>query len=464
MARTEPTPPADADPGGGPSVSPDHDEANDPVSTSDGTTVQSATLRATNHWVGVAAVSFLTAGVGVLTRSRGLLLAAVVGVAYLAYANATTAPEPALAVSRRLDDDSPDPGDRVAVTVTVENIGSATLPDLRLVEGVPEALSVAGSPARTATALRPGARVTFSYDVVARRGTYDFESLTAIARNASGSRERELELSTPTTTLTCVPPVDATETVPLRALTAPYTGRVSTDTAGEGVEFASVREYSHGDPLRRIDWNRYASGGDLTTIEFHEERMATVVVFLDLREEAYVQPGSEGPHAVDRGIDAARRLFNSLLETGDRVGVAALSPADVWLAPGAGPTHQARARHLLATHPALSPTPPDEGVYVRPAVRRLVTRLSDGAQVLLVSPMADDAVAYAARSLEVQGHPVTVLSPSPASTETTGGRLAAVERSNRLDDLRASGVRVLDWGPDETLLAALERARRRWSA
>jgi uncharacterized repeat protein (TIGR01451 family) len=425
--------------------------------------VREETLRATNHWVGIAGVSFLTAGLGVVLRSRPLLLAAIVGVAYLAYANVTGAPTPTLAVTREVSDPDPEPGDHVTVTVTVGNAGGETLTDLRLVEGVPEALSVVDRPARTATALRPGASVSFSYTVLARRGEYEFDELTAIARNASGSQERELHLDTESTTLTCVPPVDATETVPLRALTAPYTGRVPTDVAGEGVEFANIREYEHGDPLSRLDWNRYARDGDLATLEFREERMATVVVLLDLRVDAYVQAGSDGLHAVDRGIDAARRLFNSLLETGDRVGIAALSPADVWLPPGAGPTHQAEARHLLATHPALAPTPPSQRVYVRLAVRNLVTRLSDDAQVVLCSPMADDAIVYVARALQVRDHPVTVVSPDPTSRETVGGTLAAIERSNRLNDLRTSGVRVLDWRADETLVESLERARRRWS-
>jgi uncharacterized protein (DUF58 family) len=77
--------------------------------------------------------------------------------------------------------------------------------------------------------------------------------------------------------------------------------------------------------------------------------------------------------------------------------------------------------------------------------------------------MADDAIVYVARALQVRDHPVTVVSPDPTSRETVGGTLAAIERSNRLNDLRTSGVRVLDWQADETLVESLERARRRWS-
>ncbi len=427
-------------------------------------TVRSSTLRSTNHWVGFAALSFLSAGLGVALRSRPLLLAAVVGVGYLAYASATEAPEPELAVERRLSTERPEPGDSVEVTVVVENVGDAVLPDLRVVEQVPEALAVTDGPARAATALRPGARVTFSYAVLARRGAYRFDGLTVLARNASGSRERELDLETERASVTCMAPVDATEAVPLRGLTSPYTGRVSTDSSGEGVEFAALREYEHGDSLSRIDWNTYARDGTLATMEFREERMATVVVVLDLRRSAYLQAGDDGLHAVDRGIDATRRIFNSLLDTGDRVGLAAFASDTVWLAPGAGTTHQARARELLSTHPALSPTPPEDRVYVRWQLRRLHQRLDDDAQVVFVSPMPDGTSARIARSLQVRGHPVTVVSPDPTLRDTPGRTLAAIERSNRLNDLRGSGVRVVDWDADERLAEALERARRRWSA
>jgi hypothetical protein len=58
---------------------------------------------------------------------------------------------------------------------------------------------------------------------------------------------------------------------------------------------------------------------------------------------------------------------------------------------------------------------------------------------------------------------VTVVSPDPTRRDTVGRTLASVERSNRLSDLRASGLRVIDWADDESLYEALERARRRWS-
>ena len=88
------------------------------------TTVREMRLTPTNHWVGIAAITFLTAGLGVMTRSRPLFLAAVVGVGYLAYANATEAPDPSLAVTL-IQTSSYSPG--VASVSATVRLSSATV-------------------------------------------------------------------------------------------------------------------------------------------------------------------------------------------------------------------------------------------------------------------------------------------------------------------------------------------------
>jgi uncharacterized protein (DUF58 family) len=93
----------------------------------------------------------------------------------------------------------------------------------------------------------------------------------------------------------------------------------------------------------------------------------------------------------------------------------------------------------------------------------LAGRLPDESQVVFCTPMVDDAAAYVARRLHVRGHPVTVVSPDATRRDTVGRTMASVERSNRLSELRAAGIRVIDWGDDESLVETLEAARRRWS-
>jgi uncharacterized protein (DUF58 family) len=416
---------------------------------------------ATNRWTGIDGVALLVAGTGILARRPSLVLAGAVAIVFVVYARSDSVPPVSLSVTRELSDPTPRPGDEVEVRVRVENTGDRLLPDCRLVDGVPPALEVTDGVARLGTALRPGKRATFSYTVTAVRGEHDWQPLQAVVRSASGARERSVDVAV-STTLRCTPRLETTTDLPLRGLTTPYTGRVETDVAGVGVEFYSTRAYRPGDPVSRIDWNRYARVGELSTRQFREERAANVVLLVDGREEAYVASETGGPNAVERAVDAAMGAFTALLDAGDRVGVAALSPDECWLPPGSGDEHRANARTLFGTHPAMSPTPSESTFFPSIHFRRLRRRLPADAQVLFFSPLVDDYAVTLARRLDAYGHPVTVLSPDPTRADTPGHRLARTERRVRLSGLRRHGIRVVDWA-DEPLVTAVERAAARWS-
>ncbi|WP_433633869.1 DUF58 domain-containing protein [Halomicrococcus sp. NG-SE-24] len=416
----------------------------------------------TNRWQGVSAVALLAGGVGVVAGSPVVLLVGVVGVAFAAYARSGSPPSTDVALSRSVSDLAPAPGDEIRVEVTVENAGDRTLPDLRVVDGVPEALRVVDGSPRLGTALRPGKQAMFAYTVEAVRGEHAFDPATVIARDFSGAREREFEVKNDTT-VACTPELSATaEDVPLREQTTRHTGRVTTSEGGAGVEFYATREYRRGDPVSRIDWNRRAKTGELTTVDFRQEGVATVVLLVDAREQAYLAADPESPSAVEFAVRAAGKTFAALLDGGDRVGLAALSPENLWLAPGAGDHHRAEARELLARSETLSRTPPEEPFYSTITMRWLRRRLPTNAQVVFFSPLCDAYAPEVARRLAAAGHAVTVVSPDPTTDDSPGTRLAAAERTRHLRSLRAGGVRAVDWDTDEDLGVVLAHADRRW--
>jgi uncharacterized repeat protein (TIGR01451 family) len=421
----------------------------------------------TERWVGVTGVALALVGVGVTLRQPGMVVVGAAAVGYGLYARLGEAGEAALALDREVADRTPDPGDEVTVTVRARNVGDAPCFDLRLVDGVPPGLEVVDGPARVATALRPGASVTFSYVVRASRGDHEWGTTRAVVRNAAGSRERLTELETPTR-LTCTPELSTGGDLPLRGLTTVSHGRVPTDVGGSGVEFHATREYRRGDPLKRIDWNRRARTGELATLELREERAATVVLLVDARDPAYVAARPDADTAVETSVEAAGAVFTALLDGGDRVGIAAMGPRDCWLPPGAGTDHAVRGRETLATDPALAPTPPTDRFYRTLWRRRFRRRIPGDAQVLFFTPLVDDIPVDAARRLDAYGHLVTVLSPDPtaasgSSRSTTPGRtLAAVERRERIRTLRSVGIRVVEWG-DRSFPAAVASANGRWS-
>ncbi|MFB6129789.1 MAG: DUF58 domain-containing protein [Salinigranum sp.] len=416
----------------------------------------------TGHWDGIRLVALVGVAVGVLTQRPAVVLAGVVGVGYAAYARSTALPPVDLSVERDVDDERPDPGASVEVTVRVTNEGDRTLPDVRLVDGVPEALSVVEGSPRRGTALRAGETVTVRYAVAARRGVHEFGPLLAVARNLSSTAEDAVRVAAPST-ITCAPALRPTAApIPLRERHTPAAGRVETSSGGEGVEFFATRAYRPGDPMRRVDWNRRARTGELATLEFREERAATVVLVVDVRAAAYVAPDPDGDHAVDRSVEAAGRVFAALGDAGDRVGVAAFD-GDCWLPPGAGPAHRARARDLLGTHPSFRPVPRERQSHPRRWLADLRRRLPGDAQVVLFSPLVDAEAARAARHLDAAGVPVTVVSPDPTVADAPSRRLARVARAVRISDLRGAGIPVVDWPWTDSLDVTIERFRERRS-
>lgn len=415
----------------------------------------------TNRWRGIGVATFLAAAIGLAASEPAAFIVGVVGAAYAGYARFDASPDVSLAVERTLDDETPQRGDDVEVTVTVHNEGGFA-PDLRIVDDVPEGLAVSEGSPRHATSLRAGKTASFSYSVTAERGEHTFEGVTVVARNAPGSVAVEEHIEA-TSTLRCVPSLEHVPSFPLRSQTARRVGRLTVDEGGSGVEFHATREYRSGDPLARVDWNRLAKTGELATVELREERAGNVVIVVDTRAAAYVA-GPEGDSAVEHAIHAAGVAAGALLDAGDRVGLASYGPRDSWLELGLGRDHRQRFRERLATHPAFAPTAPNptELFSARAAFSRFRRRIPANAQVVCCTPLTDDVVARFLQRIEARGYSVTVVSPDVTSAASAGTQLSQVERRLRVRDLRSAGIRVVDWDPEDPLATALADAERRW--
>lgn len=414
----------------------------------------------TGHWTGVSVVVLACLGLGLVLREPGVLLAGAVAVGYVAYARATPQDLPELSVSRSLSDTDPEPGAAVEVTLTVTNEGGFC-PDLRIVDGVPASLVVSDGSPRRGVALRAGESATLSYTVTAKQGSHTFGPALVVARNLSNAVERTVTVEADTT-LTVVPtPMPVQASVPLRQHPTQYAGRAPTDTGGEGLEFHTVREYQPGDSMSRVDWNRRARTGELTTLEFRRERATRVQVLVDARPEADVGHDPAGPSAIERSLAAAQRVVPALLDEGHQVGIGAFGPQNCFLAPDSGVSHRRRCRDLLATDPAFHGQTESErrGRYWLSQFRQ---QLPDNTQLLVFTPLLDGRAVRALREFEAYGYPVTVVSPDPTMVATPSGRLMRARRRVLVTELRQAGVPVLDWSPDDSLETVLERegARR----
>jgi len=294
----------------------------------------------TDRWAVAVGIGVLAVGVGLVTQNRAVLAAAVVPLAFAAYGRLSTPPRPALTARRSFDPVAPAVGDRVEVTVTVRNRG-ATLRDCRLADGAPDGFAVVEGAAATATTLRAGAETSFSYVVRARRGDHGFGPLRAAAVSGAGSEAVTTELAAESR-LRCRATGDG-DTVGAPSASA---GDAATDRGG-GVEFHAVREYRREDPLSRVDWRRFARTGELSTVEFREDRAATVAIVVDATAPTFRRATPDAPAAVEYALFAAEGAFEALLERDARVALAFHPDAPAALGPATGVDHRTRGRRAF---------------------------------------------------------------------------------------------------------------------
>lgn len=411
----------------------------------------------TNRWYGLTAIALVIVGVGIIVQVPSMLLIGAVGIWFALYYRLWRPPDPHLEITRKVEQPEVVAGEEVMVTLSIKNIGSSLLPDISVIEGIPYGLSLESGSSRLATSLWPGQETSVSYTVTARRGYHSFEPITVISRDLAGSHEAVYKAETDGS-LQGKPHPDPLPIPPLRQLTMGITGRLPTAEGGSGLEFHAVREYRSGDPLNRVDWRRKARTGELATIEFRQEQMATVMLVIDVRTSSYVSPPGSDTPAVDVCVDGAMSLFNSLLDAGDRVGVTTLGDRDIWLPPGVGSDHRAMGDMLFRSHPSLGPQPPGQPVSIYAEGTGLFHRIHGQTQLIFLSPLTDIAAEYFATMFEARDHPVTIVSPDPTGDETPGQQLSRIERSLRISRLRERGIRVLDWEWGKPLASVIERA------
>ncbi|WP_324664204.1 DUF58 domain-containing protein [Haloarcula sediminis] len=428
------------------------------------------TLRTTGRWRGLVAVALFFVAVGVLTERPATLLVGVVGAGLATYPKLSRPPTVELDLDRRLGEARPARGEPVTVTTSVTNTGGRTLADCRIVDGVPATLSVAEGSPRHAAVLRPGETTEFSYAVESGAGRHQFDPATVIARDVTGTHEVETTVADSTE----IQVEDAVPELPVRPAPDGHAGRLVTDEGGSGIEFHSVREYRPGDPMSRIDSKRWARTGELTTVEFREERPTSVCLLVDARTAAYRAAAEDRPNAVAHCLAGVEQLISALSDTRDAVGLAAFGRELCFRAPGVGTDHETALWRLLAAHPAFDATPPGtvrtQGVTdgdddLDRQATLLRKQLGTDTQVVVLSPLADERIVETVRTLAAAGHTTTVISPDVTAEGSLGQRLARRERTLRLRALRGADIPVIDWDPTTPLgTVLLAEQRRRWSA
>jgi uncharacterized protein (DUF58 family) len=248
----------------------------------------------------------------------------------------------------------------------------------------------------------------------------------------------------------------------VRALPRPFetqvfAGNQVARTKGDGIEFADLRPFSPGDLVRRVNWRASARRGQLWVNEYHPERNADVVIFLDAFAEARDAESS----TLDQGVRAAAALAARYLREKDRVGFVSFGGTLNWLLPATGLVQLYRIVDAVL----------DSRIVLNYAWRNLdvVPRrtLPPHALVLAISPLLDERATDALLDLRARGFdlavvevsPLEYVGPGPAPADALAHRLWGLKREAQRTRYERAGVPVAVWTGDVSLAGALEEVR-----
>jgi uncharacterized protein (DUF58 family) len=328
-----------------------------------------------------------------------------------------------------------DEGEEIDVEITLQNTGRLPKFFITVFDKLPVWIKDAGSSGNTILQLDPAEERSITYRLkTEKRGVYQVGPVRLSATDPFGFFT--FKRSVPGTTELVVYP----SPLPLfSSVIQPgaYGWRGDADglRRGSGADFHGVREYQHGDELRRVHWRTTARTGKLAVAEYTQGETLDMVLAIDLNEKAHAGAAS----GLDSPVECAVKIAATLSEDFTRNG------------------HTVRL--LTTCWTSDDPVPTNSGKWTAPLLEALAR-----AEVGSKSTLAETLGAF--RSQVQQGSMIIYLTPD-ASDATLSTVLAEYERLGVLTagfalDGVSFGLRGLPGrGAVDTILAGPVRPVRR---
>ncbi|MBA2533330.1 MAG: DUF58 domain-containing protein [Nocardioidaceae bacterium] len=168
---------------------------------------------------------------------------------------------------------------------------------------------------------------------------------------------------------------------------------------GIGTEFAELREYAAGDPLRDVNWRASARTGEIMVSQRYRDQAADVVILVDHLGER----GAYDRRFADAAVRGGASVALAYLAAGDRVGLVLYGSVLRWIAPGQGLAQRMRLLDQLVE-------PPTVDSFLDPVLTRIpAVALPPRAVVFCFSPLLDPRMLSALARLTQRGHRLVVI-------------------------------------------------------
>lgn len=268
----------------------------------------------------------------------------------------------------------------------------------------------------------------------------------------------------PLPTVVCLPrPARLDSLVVLSKLPARL-GEHAARNAGEGTEFAGVREFVPGDRQRRVNWPATTRRGSLQLNTFASERAQVTVLLMDVSTDI----GTAGESTADLAVRATIGIAVRYLAARDRVGLICFGRQLRWISPGTGHRQADRITAMVTADLG-------DGEPLSSVTRLPTAALPPGALIIVVSALLSLRLVEALRELRERGFAtivVDVLTAGPDIGSTwrrrrdralagLASRIWRMEQDAIRFSLRELGIPVVYWDGRSSLDEPLAPYTRR---
>lgn len=298
-------------------------------------------------------------------------------------------------------------------------------------------------------------------------GEQRFGPVRLVFRDVTGLFFYEREVSVPTSVRVTPQPRELVRGSLTAVMVSNYGGALVSRRKGEGMEFADIRDYSQGDPYKRIEWRATAKTGHLMVRDYLAETQLNVMVILDA--SATMAYGMAGETKLDYSARSVASLFTYLGGRGDFVGATVIDgvnkPVVIPLARGGEQLN--RLMRLLGGLTPGASTPGALGDGVRRAMA--LGKIQGRALFFVISDLNSKSDLGPLKQLIAMRHEVVMISPFTPLFESHGisgiDRMVYSiktshqfkERAVLVKEAAKLGVTVIDVGPKDLFSQLVRR-------
>jgi uncharacterized protein (DUF58 family) len=218
--------------------------------------------------------------------------------------------------------------------------------------------------------------------------------------------------------VTCLPLPARLESLVVLSKLPVRLGEHAARAAGEGVEFAGVREFVPGDRQRRINWPATTRRGTLQLNTFAAERAQVTVILMDVSSDV----GTVGMSTSDLAVRATAGIAAAYLAARDRVGLISFGRQVRWITPAPGRRQADRIMTMIAVDHG-------DGEPLAAVTRLPNAALPPGALIVVVSPLLSLRLVEALRELRERGFATIVLDVLCAEPDIGTARIGSRDRA-----------------------------------